>query len=143
MSTEDLVLVIDKPQFVVRLHESLLEVDLKEGAVKELEDVLEASPTLRESLGFLFQTAIPLDVPLKDIDFVTTDEKDQVRIVIPHRRDIHIPLDKEEAKRLIDKLNELIPEAKKRNLERMLAAEKAAKEAERERWAKRFPAPPR
>lgn len=143
MSTEDPVLVIDKPQFVVKLHENVLEVDLKKGAAKELEDILETNPTLRGSLGFLFQTAIPLDVPLKDIDFVTTDEKDQVRIVVPHRRDIHIPLDKEETKTLIDKLNELIPKAKQRNLERLLAAEKAAKDAELERETKRYPAPPR
>ena len=130
MATEDLVLTIDKPQFVVKLHKNLLEVDLKEGAMKELEDVLEAKPILRESLGFLFQTVIPLDIPLKDIDSVSADEKGQVKIVIPSRRDIHIPLDTKEAKRLVNKLNELIPVEKQRHLESLLAAEKAEKKIE-------------
>lgn len=119
LSTEDLVLVIDKPRFVVKLRQNLLEVDLKEGAMKELEDVLEAKPVLRESLGVLLQTAIPLDVPLRDIDQVSTDRKGQVKIVIPYRTDILIPLSREEAKRLVDKLNELIPIEKRKQLEEM------------------------
>lgn len=119
MSTDDLVLVIDKPQFVVKLSENLLEVDLKEGAMKELEDVLEANPMLRESLGVLLQTVIPLDIPLREIDSVSADEEGQVKIVIPYRRDILIPLDTKEAKRLADKLNELIPIEKRKHLEEM------------------------
>ena len=39
---EKLVLKVEKPHFVVKLHEDILEVDLKEGAKKELEDVVEA-----------------------------------------------------------------------------------------------------
>ena len=119
LSTEDLVLVIDKPRFVVKLRQNLLEVDLKEGAMKELEDVLEAKPVLRESLGVLLQTAIPLDVPLRDIDQVSTNRKGQVKIVIPYRTDILIPLGREEAKRLVDKLNELILIEKRKQLEEM------------------------
>lgn len=119
MSTEDLALVIDKPQFVVKLRQNLLEVDLKEGAMKELEDVLEAKPILRESLGVLLQTVIPLDIPLRDIDSVSADENGQVKIVVPYRTDILIPLDREEAKRFVDKLNELIPIEKRRHLEEM------------------------
>jgi len=119
LSTEDLVLVIDRPKFVVKLRQNLLEVDLKEGAMKELEDVLEAKPILRESLGVLLQTAIPLDIPLRDIDHVSANGKGQVKIVIPYRTDILIPLDREEAKRLVDKLNELIPIEKRKQLEEM------------------------
>lgn len=117
MAPDDLVLVIDRPQFVVKLSQELLEVDLKKGAMKELEEVLEAKPTLRESLGFLFQTVIPLDIPLKDIDSVSADERGQVKIVIPYRRDILIPLDTKEANRLVEKLNELIPIEKRKYLE--------------------------
>ena len=118
MSTDDSALVIDKPQFVVKLRENLLEVDLKEGAMKELEDILEDKPILR-TLGFLFQTVIPLDIPLKDIDCVSADENGQVKIVIPFRRDIIIPLDTEEAKRLVNKLKELIPIEKRKHLEKV------------------------
>ena len=114
MAEEDLVMVIEKTHFKVKLHSTLLEVDLKEGVKKELEDVLEAKPALRESLGFLFQTIIPLDVPLKDIESAVVNKKGQVKIAIPSRRDIIIPLQSKESKRLVDKLNELIPMEKER-----------------------------
>jgi len=133
MTTEDLVMVIDKPHFVVKLHKTLLEVDLKKGMRKELEDVLEARPGLRESLGFLFQTIIPLDVPLKDIESVKVNKKGQVKITTPLKKDIVIPLQSNESKRLVEKLNELIPIEKERDLRDLKAAEKAAAEEERRR----------
>jgi len=132
---EDLVMVIDKPHFKVKLHETLLEVDLKKGIRKELEDVLEAKPIIRENLGFLFQTIVPLDVRLRDIKSVNVDKKGQVKIVIPSRRDIVIPLEPSESKRLVDKLNELIPVEKERALRDLQAEKKAEAEEERERTA--------
>jgi len=133
MSSEELVLTIEKPGFKVKLHKSLLEVDLKRGVRKELEDALESNPTLRESLGLLFQSVIPLDVPLKDIESVGLDNKKRVKIAIPHRRDITIPLTPNESRRLIEKLNELIPVAKQKERERLLASLEAKKELLRER----------
>lgn len=127
MSTEDVVMVIKKPHFAVKLHKTLLEVDLKEGARKELEDVLEARPALRESLGFLFQTIIPLDVPLREIESVKVDKKGQVKIAIPSRRDIVIPLKQNESRRLVDKMNELIPAEKERALRKLQESEKQRK----------------
>jgi len=124
MASEDLVMVIDKPHFTVRLHSSLLEVDLKEGVKKELEDVVEANPILRGSLGVFFQSVIPLDVPLKDIESVELNKKGRVKIIIPHRKDINIPLDPEDSKKLINKLNELIPIEKQRERERIMASER-------------------
>lgn len=114
MAEEDLILVFDKPNFVVRLYKDLLEVDLKEGFKKELEDILETKPILRESLGFLFQTVVPLDVPLKDIKSATVDKEWYTKIVVPHQRDIIIPLPPDESQKLIDKLNELVPMAKRK-----------------------------
>jgi hypothetical protein len=131
MTTEDIVMVIDKPHFIVKLHTTLLEVDLKEGVKKELEDVAEANPILKGSLGFLFQNIIPLDVPLKDIESVELDKKGQVKIVIPHRKDITIPLEPDESKKLISKLNELIPIEKQRETERILASKEAEMEQAR------------
>lgn len=127
MAAEDLVMMIDKPHFTVKLHQSLLEVDLKEGVKKELEDVVEANPTLRGSLGFLFQNVIPLDISLKDIESVELDKKERVKIIIPYRKDIAIPLDPDESRKLIDKLNELIPIEKQKEMERMLASSRVAK----------------
>lgn len=125
---EDLIMVIDKPHFIVKLHKSRLEVDLKEGIKKELEDVIEAKPILQETLGFLFQTIVPLDVPLKDIESVKVDEKGQVKVAIPHRRDIRIPLEANESKRLVEKMNELIPIEKERAIRELQEAEKARRE---------------
>lgn len=123
MTTKDLVMVIDKPQFTVKLHQSLLELDLKEGVKKELEEVVEANSLLRGSLGYLFQNVIPLDVLLKDIESVNQDEGN-VKISIPRRRDITIPLDPVESKELVAKLHELIPIEKQREKERVIAYEK-------------------
>jgi hypothetical protein len=123
------VLLIDKPHFQVKLHSDILEVDLKEGVRKELEDLAEARPFLRDSLGWIFQTIIPLDVHLYQIEEVKTDKNGQLQIKIPGRRDIHIPLEPSEARQLVDKLNELMPIEKENALRR----EQMAMEAERER----------
>ncbi len=129
--TEKPILKIDKPHFVVKLHEDTLEVDLKEGAKKELEDVVEAHPILRESLGILFQTLIPLDIALYEIESVEHDDKGRLKISIPLRRDIIIPLEASESERLAKKLNELIPLAKVKDAERMKRLEKAEERPKR------------
>jgi len=128
--TEDTIMVIDKPHFKVKLHKALLEVDLKKGIKKELEDVLEAKPLLRENLGFIFQTIIPLDVRLRDIESVRVDKKGQVKVAIPHRRDIVIPLELREARRLVDKMNELIPIEKEQAIRELQESGEARKELE-------------
>jgi len=133
MSDEDIVMTIDKPHFVVRLHTTLLEVDLKEGARKELEKLLEANPAFRDSVGLLFQTAVPIDVRLRDIKSVGLDKKGRVKIDIPHRKDLTIPLDETESKRLVDKLNELIPPEKERAMRDAEEAKKAERAFEHER----------
>ena len=112
------ILTIDKPHFVVKLHEDLLEVDLKEGAKKALEDMVEKHPVFRESLGVLFQTVVPLDVPLSSIESAEVDDKGRLKVAIPLRRDIIIPLEHDESEALAKKLNELIPLAKLREAER-------------------------
>jgi hypothetical protein len=136
--SEDLVMVFDKPHFIVKLHQTLLEVDLKEGVRKKLEDFVESNPHLRESLGVLFQTVIPVDVQLKNIETASLNEKGQVKIVVPHRRDITIPLEKDEAQKLIDKLNELIPIEKAKEAERILASSSAERGSEEKRAESRF-----
>ena len=127
MNDEDIVMTIDKPHFIVRLHTTQLEVDIKDGAREELEKLLEAKPAFRESVGLLFQTVIPLDVRLRDIRSVGIDKKGRVKIDIARRRDLTIPLDQEESKRLIDKLNELIPPEKERAMKDAETAKKTEK----------------
>lgn len=136
MSRSPIIYTIDKPHFIVKLHEEELEVDLKEGIRKEFEDIAEARPFLKETLGMLYQFAGPLDVRLKDIERVSTEKDGKVKVVIPNRRDLHIPLTPEEAETLISKLNELIPMAQRRaaELERISAAARAQHEAETARY---------
>ncbi len=90
-----------------------------------MEDFLESKPIIRENLGFLFQTIVPLDVLLRDIESVGVNEKGQVNIVIPLRRDIVIPLKSKESKRLVEKMNELIPIEKAKFAKLLMEAEKA------------------
>ena len=134
MTSNKVLLQIIKPRFIVKVERDALQVDLQKGVIKELEDVLEATPDLRDTLGFFFQTLIPLDVPLKDIDHVESNENGVIKIVIPMRRDILLPLTIAEAQQLDDKLHELIPLAKQRYFERLLASQKAEENIERDQW---------
>jgi len=131
MPTKPLVLVLEKPHFQVKLHSDSLEVDLKDGARKELEKLAEARPLLRDNLGWLFQTIIPLDVKLCDIESVDADAGGKVHITIPHRRDISIPLDPSESSQLVMKLKELIPVEKERARERERMMQQALVEKDR------------
>jgi virulence-associated protein VagC len=133
MTAEDIVMVIDKPHFIVKLHKTLLEVDLKEGVRKELEDFVEAKPILRETLGLLFQTVIPLDVELKHIQSVEIDKKGRVKVIIPSRRDLLIPLDRKESERLVEKLDELIAIEKERYKRDVEEAKRTERESSVER----------
>lgn len=125
---KDVVMVIDKPHFKVVLHETRLEVDLKEGIRKELEEFIESRSLIRESIGFLFQTIIPLDVALKDIENAKVAEKG-VKIVIPLRKDIFIPLKPKESEKLVEKLNELISIEKAKHVKEMKETEQTELEA--------------
>jgi len=111
---KDPILVIDKPDFVVRLHKDLIEVDLKEGGKAKLEDAIEKEPLLRKTLGFVLQTTIPSDVELCDIKSVEVDDKGRLKLVIPRHVDIVLPLGIDDANRLAYELKDLIPLAKTR-----------------------------
>ena len=135
MPEKPAVFMLDKPHFQVKLHSDLLKVDLKDGARRELEKLAEARPALRDTLGWMFQTIIPLDVHLWEIEKVTVEPSGKVNIRIPHRKDIHIPLEPLEAERLVEKMNELIPIEKERRVERLLAEQAAEKDRERQKAA--------
>jgi hypothetical protein len=111
---KDPILVIEKPDFVVRLHREWIDVDLKEGGKAKLERAIEKDPLLRKTLGFVLQTTIPSDVELCDIKSVEVDGKGQLKLVIPRHVDIIIPLGIDDANRLASELKDLIPLAKAR-----------------------------
>jgi hypothetical protein len=138
METDELIMAFDKPHFSVKLYETLLKVDVKEGAMKKLEGFVESNPHLRESLGLLFQMVVPLDVLLKNIDTVRLSDEGKVQIVIPHRRDLHITLEKDEAEKLVDKLNELIPVEKAKEADRIMTSSKVERESAEQRAESSF-----
>lgn len=125
MPDQHVLFLIDKPHFDVKLLPDMLKVDVKEGVRGELDRLVGNRTALRDTLGWIFQTIVPLDVHLWQIEKVTTDSSGRVNIVVPHRRDIHIPLEPLEAEKLVEKMNELIPGEKQRRIERELA-ERAA-----------------
>lgn len=125
--------MIDKPHFDVKLLSDMLKVDLKEGARAELDKLVGNRTALRDTLGWMFQTIVPLDVHLWQIEKVTTDQSGRVNIIIPHRRDIHIPLEPLEAERLVEKMNELIPIEKQRRVQREIAEQAAEKDRDRQK----------
>ncbi len=133
MSDMPAVFMLDKPHFQVKLHTDILKVDLKEGVRHELEKLAEARPALRDTLGWMFQTIIPLDVHLYEIEKVSVDQSGKVNIRIPHRKDIHIPLEPMEAERLVEKMNQLIPVEKQRHLEKQRAERAAELEHDRQK----------
>ena len=133
--TSEIVMVIEKPYLTVKLHERLLEVDFADGLRRELEGALEANTALRETLGYLLQAAIPLDVALRDIDSARVDKNGHVKVAIPFRKDLIIPLGPTDSKRLVEKLDQLIPADKARAVREMRESEarKKALEAQRGR----------
>jgi hypothetical protein len=111
---KDPILVIEKPDFIVRLHEDWIDVDLKQGGKAKLEQIIEKDPLLRKTLGFVLQATIPSDVELCDVQSVEVDDKGQLKLVIPRHVDIVLPLGIDDAKRLEWELKDLIPLAKTR-----------------------------
>ena len=133
MTSRETVMIIEKPYLTVKLHERLLEVDFADGLRKELEDALEAKSAIRETVGFLFQSVVPLDVSLSDIESASVDKNGHVKITIPFRKDLLIPLKPDESKRLVEKLNQLIPVEKARAAKETVESEKRKKEVEPQR----------
>jgi len=118
------VLRIDKAHFTVRVFEDTLRIDLKGTAKNNLEEALENKPVLKETIGNILGMFIPLHVHLSEIDSVHMDENGKVVLKIPRHRDVVIPLEPTDAKRLVDKLNQLIPRAKEKELTRIIKEQK-------------------
>jgi len=112
LTERDPILVFDRPDFVVRLHEEWIDIDLKKGGKAKLERLIEKDPLLKKTIGFVLQSEIPSDVELCDIDRVEVDDKGKLKLVIPKHVDIVLPLGVDDANRLATELKDLIPLAK-------------------------------
>jgi hypothetical protein len=111
---KDPILVIEKPDFVVKLHKEWIDIDLKDTGKAKLEAAIEKNPLLRKTFGFVLQSTVPSDVELCDVKSVEVDEKGQLKLLIPRHVDIVLPLGIEDATRLAGELKDLIPLAKTR-----------------------------
>jgi len=127
--SEKILIEIDKPHFTIRLYEKMLIIDVKGKLKDEIAETLENKPVLRETLGRILSIFAPLHIRLSDIDSVNMDKLGNVRIHL-HHGDKIVPLEPKEAKKLINKLNELIPEAKEEELERVIKEHKLQRIAE-------------
>ena len=121
MPETNVALEFETRHLKVRLDENLLRIDLRGSLKNEIEEALENKPILKETLGSVLSLFAPLHVRLSDIESVNVDKAGRVKIELAHRRDILIPLEHEDAERLADKLNELIPKAKKEEWERIIS----------------------
>jgi hypothetical protein len=146
MSETDSVLEIDHPHFTIRVTKDLLRIDVKGNVKKEIEEALENVRGLRETIGSILSVFVPLHIRLSDIDSVKMEKTGEVKIALSHRRDASIPLRTEEAEKLVCKLNQLIPEAKQREMERIAREERArqiiVKEGEARKAFAQFPRSP-
>jgi hypothetical protein len=118
------VLEIDKTHFIIRLFDDSLRIDVKGSLKNEIEEALENAPVLRETVGGILGLFVPLHIRLCDIESVRMEKAGRVKIVLPRRRDVIIPTGPKEAKVLMDKLNELLPAAKQRELEHIMMEHK-------------------
>jgi hypothetical protein len=116
MPEEVAILEVENPRLTVRLYENMLRIDLKGSFKDEIEEALENKPVLRETIGGVLGMFAPLHVRLSDVDSVRMDQTGKIKVILPHRRDVVIPLEPKDGKRLLDMLNQLIPKAKNREL---------------------------
>lgn len=138
------ILEVKNPHFTIKLSDDLLKIDLKGSFKNEVEEALEHKPILKESIGRIFGIFVPLHILVSEIDSVHMDEKGKITVNLHHRRKIVIPLEhKENAEKLVEKLNQLISKArtekikehaeKKRAERKLKSARREAKRKENER----------
>ncbi len=126
------VLEVENPHFTIRLYDDLLKIDLKGSFKNEIEEALENKPVLKETIGRILGIFVPLHIRISEINSVHMDETGKIKVNLPNHRDIVIPLErKEDAEKLIEKLNQLISNAKTAKKEERLAIRRAKRKLKR------------
>jgi len=137
MSKANPILEIDGPYFTVRLYEKLLRLDVQGSTKNQIVEALENKPGLRQTIGSILDLFAPLHIHVGDIDSAKIDSKGRVKLILPRHRDVTIPLEPSEAKKLLDALNPMIEKEKERQNERLLDKVKDREYEKREREAER------
>jgi restriction endonuclease S subunit len=143
-----IVLEVENPHFTIRLYNDLLKIDLMGSFKNELEEALENKPVLKETIGRILGIFVPLHIRISEIKSVHMDETGKIEVSLSHHRNIVIPFEhKEDAEKLVEKLNQLISKAEKEKIQVSKARRRAEKEkiqvskvrsrAERKRYRKR------
>jgi hypothetical protein len=126
------VLEVENPHFTIRLYEDLLEIDLKGSFKNEIEEALENKPVLKETIGRILGIFVPLQIRVSEIDSVHMDETGKVKVSLPHHRNIVIPFErKEDAEKLVEKLNQLISNARAAKIKERVAISRARRKLKR------------
>jgi len=126
------VLEVENPHFTIRLYEDLLKIDLKGSFKNEIEEALENKPVLKETIGRILGIFVPLHIRIREIDSVHMDETGKIKVSFPHHRNIVIPLErKEDAEKLLEKLNQLISNAKTAKIKERIAIRRAKRKLRR------------
>ena len=134
MLRNTVVLEVEDPHLTIKLYNNLLKIELKGSFKNEIEEALENKPVLKETIGKVLGIFVPLHIHVGDIDSVRMDEAGKIRVGLSHHRSVVIPLErKEDAEKLVEKLNELISRTE---LEKIQES-KVRSRAERKRYRKR------
>jgi predicted ribosome quality control (RQC) complex YloA/Tae2 family protein len=126
------ILEVKSPHFTIKLSDDLLKIDLKGSFKNEVEEALEHKPVLKESIGRILGIFVPLHIHVSEIDSVHMDETGKITVNLHHHRYIVIPLEhKENAEKLVEKLNQLISKARTEKIRENAEEKRAEKKLKR------------
>ena len=127
MHTAIMVLKIENPRFIITLYENFLKIDLKGSLKHEIEEALENKPVLKETLGHILGIFVPLHISLSEITSLSMEETRKIKISIRHHRDVVLPLERKDAEKLLEKLNQAVLYARTARIKERLATRRAKK----------------
>jgi hypothetical protein len=128
------ILEVKNPHFTIKLSDNLLRIDLKGSFKNEVEEALEHKPVLKETIGKILGIIVPLHILVSEIDSVHMDETGKITLNLHHHRKIVIPLEhKENAEKLVEKLNQLISKARTEKIKEHADAKRAERKLKKAR----------
>ncbi len=132
MARKIMVFEVEDPHFTIRLYDDLLKIDLKGKFKNKIEEVLENEPVLKETIGRMLGIFVPLHIRLSDINSVHMGETGKITVNLSHHRNIVIPLErKEDAEKLVKKLDELTSKALDAKIKEDIAKRRAKRRLKR------------
>jgi hypothetical protein len=128
------ILELKNPHFTIKLSDDLLIIDLKGSFKNEVEEALEHKPVLKETIGKMLGVFVPLHILVNEIDSVHMDKTGKITINLSHHRSIVLPLEhKENAEKLVEKLNQLISKARAERIRENAETKRAEKKLKKAR----------